>query len=131
MVLEPFHPRTRQTSMRPDGLSKSEHRRLCSRKHDRNSHERQRSELCDRLSTPLTWVDIFQFMTQICPYELEAFAIPEIGDGFEFVSQDGNAIQPDYLFYQWYRGRTPRLICTADQASLVDSCIPRAHGKAA
>ncbi len=107
-VLEPFRLRTQQTSSRPDSLSKLEHRRLCSRKHERNSHERQRSELCDRLFTPLTWIEIFQFFTQICPYELEAFAIPQIGDGFEFVGQDVNAIQPDYLFDQWYRG------CTAD-----------------
>jgi hypothetical protein len=106
-VLEPFRLRTQQTSSRPDGLSKSEQRRLCSRKHERNSHEHQRSELRDRPSTPLTWVDIFQFLTQICPYELDAFPIPEIGDGFMFVRQDGNAIQPDYLFDQWYRGRTP------------------------
>jgi hypothetical protein len=68
-VLEPYRLRTQQTSSRPDGLSKSEHRHLCSRKHERNSHERQRSELCDRLSTPRTWIDIFQFLTQICPYE--------------------------------------------------------------
>jgi hypothetical protein len=38
---------------------------------------------------------------------LYAFAIPEIGDGFEFVGQGDNAIQPDYLFDQWCRGRTP------------------------
>ena len=54
-----------------------------------------------------TWIDVFQFLTQICPHELDAFAIPEIGDDFEFVGKDGNAIQPDYLFDQWYRGRTP------------------------
>ncbi len=88
-------------------MSKSEHRRLCSRKHERNSHERHLSELCNRLSTPLTWIDIHKFLTQICPYELDAFAIPQIGDGFVFVGKDGNAIQPDYLFDQWYRGCTP------------------------
>ncbi len=71
---------------------------MCSRKRQRNSHERQRSELCDRLSTPLTWIDMLQFLTLICPYELDAFAIPEIGDDFVFVGQNGNAIQPDYLF---------------------------------
>ena len=38
---------------------------------------------------------------------MDAFAIPEIGDDFVFVCQDVNAIQPDYLFDQWYRGRTP------------------------
>ncbi len=59
------------------------------------------------ISTPLTWIDIFQFLTQICPYELDAFAIPEIGHYIEFVGQDDNAIEPDYLFDQWYRGRTP------------------------
>ncbi len=55
----------------------------------------------------LAWIDLFQFFTQICPCELDAFAIPEIGDGLVFVGQDGNAIQPDYLFEQWYRGHTP------------------------
>ncbi len=38
---------------------------------------------------------------------MDAFAIPEIVDDFVFVGQDGNAIQPDYLFDQWYRGCTP------------------------
>jgi hypothetical protein len=46
-------------------------------------------------------------LNQICPYELDAFAIPQIGDGFVFVGKDGNSIQPDYLFDQWYRGGTP------------------------
>ena len=99
-VLKPFRLRTQQISSRPDGLSKSEHSRLCSRKRQRNSHERQRSELCDQLSTPLPWIDIFQFLTQICPYELDAFVIPQIGDDFVFVGKDGYAIQPDYLFDQ-------------------------------
>ncbi len=49
---------------------------------------------------PLPGLTYSSFLTQICPYELDAFAILKAGDGFVFVGQNGNAIQPDYLFDQ-------------------------------
>ncbi len=55
---------------------------------------------------------------------MHTFAIPQIGDDYVFVGQNGNAIKPDHLFDQWYRGRTPERYAQQTQHRLWTIAYP-------